>query len=170
MGQEMRLSTHIGDYDMDKVVLDMGLVVNVLTKQTWELMGKPKLRYSPIQLRLANQQRVYPMERLSNVLVDMDGIQSLAYFDAIEIIDDRRPYPMLLGIEWVFDNLTVINLKKNQMTVEDHNIRIIAQLDPSMGPHYVEPIRAKEETREINNLYKMIATPDDYITLPLMVC
>lgn len=60
-GKEMRLNAQIGDYEMDEVILDLGSEVNVLTKQTWELMGKPKLRYSPIQLRLENQQRVCPM-------------------------------------------------------------------------------------------------------------
>ena len=46
--KEMRLNAQIGDYDMDEVILDLGSEVNVLTKQTWELMGKPKLHYSPI--------------------------------------------------------------------------------------------------------------------------
>ena len=112
LGREMRLSTHIGDYDMDEVILDLGSEVNVLTKQTWELMGRPKLRYSPIQLKLANQHKVNPLGRLSNVPMDIDGVQSLADFEVIEIIDDSKPYPMLLGIEWNFDNLIVINPKK----------------------------------------------------------
>ena len=47
-GREMRLNAQIGDYNMDEVILDLGSEVNVLTKKTWELMGKPKLRYSPI--------------------------------------------------------------------------------------------------------------------------
>ena len=148
---------------MDEVVLDMGSEVNVLTKQTWELIRKPKLRYSPIQLRLENQQRVCPMGRLSNVPIDIDGLQSLAYFKVIDIIDDSKPYPALLGIYWAFDNLTVINLKKKQMTFEGHNISIIAPLDPSMGRRYAKPIRAKEEAREIDDFYKMTATQDDYI-------
>ena len=50
------------------------------------------------------------MGRLSNVLVDIDGMRSLVDFKVIEIIDDSRPYPVLLGIEWAFDNLTIINL------------------------------------------------------------
>ena len=70
----MRHNAQIGDYDMDEVILDLGSEVNVLTRKTWELMGKPKLRYSPIQLRLANQQRVSPMGRLSNVPIDIDGV------------------------------------------------------------------------------------------------
>ena len=148
---------------MDEVVLDLGWKVNILMKKTWELMGRTKLRYSPIQLRLENQQRVCPMGRLSNVPVDIDGMRSLADFEVIEILDDSRPYPALLGIRWAFDNLAVINLKKKQMTFECHNIRITAPLDPSMSPRYVEPIRAEEETRGIDDFCKMTATPDDYI-------
>ena len=52
---EMRLSVVIGSYEMDEVVLDLGSEVNVMTKQTWEIMVKSKLTFSPIQLRLANQ-------------------------------------------------------------------------------------------------------------------
>ena len=70
----MRLNAQIGDYEVDEVILDLGSKVNVLTKKTVDLMGKPRLRYSPIQLRLANQQRVCPMGRLSNVPVDIDGV------------------------------------------------------------------------------------------------
>ena len=51
----MRLSVVTGSYEMDEVVLDLGFEVNVMTKQTWEIMAKPKLAFSPIQLRLANQ-------------------------------------------------------------------------------------------------------------------
>lgn len=54
-GREMRLSSQIGYYDMDEAMLYLGSEVNVLTKKTWELMGKPKLRYSPTELRLSNQ-------------------------------------------------------------------------------------------------------------------
>ena len=73
-GTAMRLNAQIGDYEMDEVILDLGSEVNVLSKYTWELIGKPKLRYSPIQLRLANQQRVSPMERLPNIPIDIDGV------------------------------------------------------------------------------------------------
>ena len=70
----MRLNAHIGDHDMDEVILNLGSKVNVLAKQTWELMGKPKLHYSPIQLKLENQQKVNPLGRLSNIPVDIDGV------------------------------------------------------------------------------------------------
>ena len=94
----MRLHAQIGDYDMTDIILDLGSEVNVLTKKTWEQMGKPMLEWSPIQLRLANQQKIVPLQRFLSVPVDIDGFSTLAYFEVIEIIDDSNPYPALLGI------------------------------------------------------------------------
>ena len=36
IGREMRLTAQVGEFEMDKVILDLGSEVNVLTKQTWE--------------------------------------------------------------------------------------------------------------------------------------
>jgi hypothetical protein len=58
--KELHLNAQIGEYEIDYVVLDLGSEVNVMTKQTWALMGKPKLIYSPIRPRMANQQAVNP--------------------------------------------------------------------------------------------------------------
>ena len=67
----MRLHAQIGDYDMTDIILDLGSEVNVLTRQTWEQMGRPTLEWSPIQLRLANQQNIVPLGRFPSVLVDI---------------------------------------------------------------------------------------------------
>ena len=63
-GREIRPTAQVGEFEMDEVILDLGSDVNVLTKQTWEQMGSPKLIRSPIHLRLANQQRVSPLGQL----------------------------------------------------------------------------------------------------------
>ena len=43
-------------------------------------MARLKLVFSPIQLRLVNQQRVIPLGHLSNIPFDLDGVHSLANF------------------------------------------------------------------------------------------
>jgi hypothetical protein len=98
--KELHLNAQIGEYDEDYVVLDLGSEVNVMTKQTWALMGKPKLIYSPIRLRMANQQAISPFGRLEHVPVDIDGVRTFANFEVNEIVDDSCPYPALLGIDW----------------------------------------------------------------------
>ena len=46
--KEMHMNIHIGDYEVDSIILDLGSDVNILTKQTWEKMGKPQLVWSPM--------------------------------------------------------------------------------------------------------------------------
>ena len=121
---------------MDEVVLDLGSEVNVMTMQTWEIMAKPNLAFSPIQLRLANQQGVISLGHLSSIPVDLDGVRSLVDFKVIEIIDDNTPYPIMLGIDWAFDNQAIINLKKKTMSFEGNGIPVIRPLDPALGLRY----------------------------------
>jgi hypothetical protein len=49
-GREFKMTTELGGYDMDGVMLDLGSDVNIFPKKSWEVMGKPKLVWSPIQL------------------------------------------------------------------------------------------------------------------------
>jgi hypothetical protein len=43
----------------------------------------------------------------------------------IEIVDGNCPYPGLLGIDWDFNNLTVVDLKKRRMTFEGSGLKVI---------------------------------------------
>ena len=104
--QEFRINAQIGEYDIDNIVLDLGSDVNVMPKKAWELMGKPKLVWSPIALKLANQQKITPFGILESEWIDIEGIRSIATFEVIEIVDNNIPYPTLLGLEWAFENLS----------------------------------------------------------------
>jgi hypothetical protein len=114
--KELHLNSQIGEYDIDYVVLDLVSEANVMIKKTWALVGKPKLIYSPIRLRMANHQVINPFGRLEHVPVDIDGVRTFADFEVIEIVDVSFPYPALFGIDWAFDNSTVVDLKKRCMT------------------------------------------------------
>ena len=88
---------------MDYIILDLGSDVNILTRQTWESMNKPRLDWSPIQLRLVNHQKVLPIGRLTQVHVEVEGLRTYADFVVIDIVDDTNPYRELLGIDWVIE-------------------------------------------------------------------
>ena len=49
------------------------------------------------------------------------------------------------------------------MTFEDSRIRVIAPLDPSQGPRYTEPRRSDEGAQDMDNLYKIIMSLEDYV-------
>ena len=106
-------------------------------------MGKPPLEWSPIQLRLANQEKVLPVGRLSQVQVDIEGLCTFADFQVINIVDDTNPYPTLLGIDWVMENQTIINFKRRTLSFEDDEMRVVAPLDPLEGKNMLNRCSTK---------------------------
>jgi hypothetical protein len=46
------------------------------------------------------------------VIVNIDGVRNIADFEVIKIVDGRKPYLSLRGIDWDFNNQTIIDLKK----------------------------------------------------------
>jgi hypothetical protein len=159
--REFRLNANIGVFNMGDIILDLGSEVNVLPKTTWQCMGEPTLGYSIAQLKITNQHRVLPIGRLKGVTVDLDGVHTKVDFEVIEIVDDTTPYPMLLGLDWAFDNLAIINLKTRKMTFESGDYRVIAPLGPSEGERFVEPTCLDLE--EIGQLYRTTMQNADYI-------
>lgn len=65
--------------------------MNVFPKQTWERMERLVLQWSPIQLKMANQQKIIPMGLLYGVTIDIEGVSAMVDFEVIEIIDDSNP-------------------------------------------------------------------------------
>ena len=131
--KDMRMNVQIRDYEVDSVILDLGSDVNILTKKTWQLMGKPTLGCSPVQLCLENQAKVQPFGRVSNLVVDIEGVKKRADFDVIEFVRDGGSYPTLLGIGWDNDSMAIINFKKHVMTFENQDVKVISPMDSQEG-------------------------------------
>ena len=93
-------------------------------------MVNPTLGWSPVQLRLANQAKVQPIGRVSNLVVDIEGMKTHVDFDVIEVVEYSGSYPVLLGIGWDNDSMAVINFKKRVMTFENQDVKVIAPMDP----------------------------------------
>jgi len=146
----------IGDYEMDQVILDLGSDENVLLKQTWERMGRPRLQWSLIQLRMVNQHKIIPTGQLYGVTVDIEGVSVMEDLEVIEIVDDNNPFPVLLGIDWAIDMNSVVNLKKRTMSFEIKMLRVIVPLDPVEGVCYTELVHDYEESvDELEQIYKI---------------
>ena len=124
-------------------------------------MGNPHLDWSPIQLRLANQEKVLPIGRLSQVPVDIEGLCTFSNFEVINIADNTNPYSVLLGIDWEIDNQTIINFKKRILSFEDDEKRVVFPIDPLEGQRYVELVYSKGHGDYLDHIYN-ISTLKDY--------
>ena len=73
------------------------------------------------------------------------------------------PYPVLLRINWEFDNQAIINLKKKTMSFKGNGVRVIGPLDPTLGPRYTELITVEEEARNVDVVYQLTVVHGDYV-------
>lgn len=112
---------------------------------------------------MVNQQKIIPLGRLSGIIVDIDGVRITTDFEVIDIVDDSNPYPTLLGLDWEFDNMAIINLKKRKMIFESNNMRVIVPLDPSEGVRYTQPVREEYNADDINNIYQITKNEEEWI-------
>lgn len=135
--------------------------MNVLPKNIWERMGIPSLQWCPIQLHMANQQKIIPMGCLYGVIVDIEGASALDDFEVTEIVDDNNPHPSLLGTDWAFDMDAMINLKNIRMKFEKKVLMVIVPLDLAEGARYTEPVRDYEEGDDLDQIYKTIVHDED---------
>jgi hypothetical protein len=76
-------------------------------------------------------------------------------------VDNTTPYPTLLGLDWVFENYAIINLKTRKMTFDSGEYRVITPLDPSEGEIFVEPTCLDLE--KIIQLYRTTLRYEDYM-------
>ena len=95
-------------------------------------------------MRLANQEKVLPIGRLSQVPVDIEGLCTFSNFEVINIADDTNPFPTILGIYWAIDNQTIINFKKRILSFEDDEMRVVSLIDLLEGKRYIEPVYNEE--------------------------
>ena len=155
------MTAQIGDYEMDYTILDLGLDVNILTRKTWESMGKPRMDYSPIQLWLANQAKVLQIGRLSQFRVNIEGLHTFSYFEFINIFDDTNSYPTLLGIDWALDNHTIINFKKIILSFKDDEMRVVSPIDPLEGQIYVDHVYNEGQGDYLDQIYNVTTLQED---------
>ena len=83
-------------------------------------------------------------------MVNIEGVKVMEDFEFIQIVDDTKPYPSLLGLDWAIDMDGVINLKKRRIEFESNGVRVIIPLDPIKGQRYTEPVCA--EMRSIKSI------------------
>ena len=75
--------------------------------------------WSSVQLQLDNQAKVQPIRRVSNLVVDVEGMKTYAKFYVIEVINGEGSYLELLGIRWANDSMSFIIFKKWMITFEN---------------------------------------------------
>jgi hypothetical protein len=83
-----------------QAIVDFGSQVNILLKETWINMGRPRLTKSTNFLKLADQRFVEPIEILRNAETIIMGILTLVDFEVINLVEGILAYTTLVGQPW----------------------------------------------------------------------
>ena len=100
---------------------------------------------------------ILPIDRLTQVPVEVEGLGTYVDLEVIDIVDDTNPYPTLLRIDWVIYNHTIINFKRIILSFEDSEIRVVAPIDSLEGQRYGEPVNSEGKGNYLDHIYKIMS-------------
>jgi hypothetical protein len=92
--------------------------------------------------------------------MNVDEVCSVENFKIIKIMDDSKPYPTMMGLEWGFENQEIINIKRWKMIFKVGYLKVTAPLDPIDGNRYIELARGTK----IEKLYNMTPQMHEYVS------
>ena len=104
---------------------------------------------------------------MENVEIDVAGVKTTTDLEVIEIMGDKDPYPVLLEIDWAYDNYDIIDLKRDTMKFEANGIKVVHPLDPYLGPRYIEPVDHNMELEALDQLYAITIGTRKYYINPM---
>jgi hypothetical protein len=94
------LEVRIGDFDID-YVLDEETQVNIMTKRTWEAIGRPTMIPSLGGIGLFRGKLVNLCGRLAQIPMIVNGTSTEEDFEIIQFIENHAPFTMLIGKPWI---------------------------------------------------------------------
>ena len=109
------IDLEIEGYNVRQVVLDFGSQVNIMTRDTWEQLGRPHLNELGIYLKLADQGLIEPTGVQRNVDTMIKGISTKIDFKIINPKEGSSSFPALVGRPWGRKMKSSISLEKERI-------------------------------------------------------
>ena len=123
----------IEGYHVRQVILDFGSQVNIMTRDTWEQLGRPRLNESGIYLKLADQGLIEPISVWCNVNTTIKGITTKFDFEIIDLKEGSISFPALVGRPWGQNMKASISLDKERINLKGNGKKVIVPIHPSQG-------------------------------------
>ena len=98
--EKQRISTRIGDFDID-YVLDKETQVNIMIERTWEIFGNPTTVSSLGRIGLFKGKMITLCRTDTNVPMIAHETSNEEEFEVIKFVENNAPFPLLLGKNWI---------------------------------------------------------------------
>jgi hypothetical protein len=90
------IETRIGYFDID-CVLDEETQVNIMSKSTWEIFGKPAMIPLLGEIGLFKGKMITLCQRLTHVAMISHGASTQEKFEVIKFDENNTPFSLMLG-------------------------------------------------------------------------
>jgi hypothetical protein len=126
------IETRIRDFDID-CILDEETQVNIMTKRTWEILGKPAMILSLGGIRLFRGKLIALCGILTQISMITHGTLTEEEFEVITFVENNTPFAILLGKTWIEKDQIrrkqeAEALKQKKKELRDFRTRRIAHL------------------------------------------
>jgi hypothetical protein len=95
------ISERIRDFDIDCIVLDEETQVNIMTEETWGMLGNLIVVPYLGRIGLFKGNMITLCGRVIVVPIIVQGTSDEEEFEFIRFFDDNAPFPLLLGKTWI---------------------------------------------------------------------
>ena len=137
-----------------KVLVDGGSGVNLMLKDTAFDLGYTSFKETNQILQMADQSRVIPVGRLSQVRTRIGEVTYLQNFVIIRV-STGKPFPMLLGRPWLYSAKVLVDWGAKEFIVGKPPLQIPWKAEKYLG-----------ETSELNGYTSGWSDPEDSDSVP----
>ena len=130
----------IEGYHVQQFVLDFGSQVNIMTRDTWEQLGRPRLNELGIYLKLAEQGHIEPIGVWRNVDRAIKDITTKVEFEIIDPKEGSKSSPNLLVRPWDQRIKMSFSSEKERINLKGNGKKVTFPIHPSQGEPWTEPI------------------------------
>jgi len=126
------LTVEVEGCTIPKVLVDGGSGVNLMLEDTAFDLGFTTFEKTEQVLRMADQSRVVPVGKLSQVPTRIGEVTYLLNFVIIRV-GTGRPFPMLLGRPWLYTARVLVDWGRKEFVIGKPSVRIPWKVEAHMG-------------------------------------
>ena len=128
------VSVHIGNVLVYNVLIDMGVAINFMAKQTMDQHSLSHLRLTPNVLELADRSKIKPKGVLDDVIISLDSWEYCIDFIMLQPKNPVGGHPLILGQPWLATTDAYIGCHSSDMYISHGDSRNKVTLYPLPDP------------------------------------
>ena len=113
--------THIIGIEIPNTLIDLGAIINIMSRQTMEQLKLPNLLYTPTLLQLVDRSVIKPNGMLEDISVSLYSLEYPIDFMILTPKNNLGGQPLILGRPWLATVDAFISCRSSDMYISDGN-------------------------------------------------